>query len=932
MKKTTSIIVLVMAFVSGLAALDIVVAPGGPLWVGTNVQLGLSEVPSPGSGVTATWILGDTSPPVTGMVAEHVYKDPGAYEVRCTLSNGIAATRRLEIQERRTIQAQPASPLAGEEVRFQAQHFGHSQIRWDFGDGTVQNASSPVMHVFSNPGTVTVKAYDFNGQSSVAVETTLTISMDMRSILTTGGPPKAGLPLQFTAERFGSGSLRWDFGDGTVENGGTSMQHTYLNAGNFQVSVQVAGSATATPKTLMLSVAPDPRRVSADVSSPGLYETVTLRAEGFAPGNLDWNFGDGNSQTAGNQVSHAYANLGQFQVTVKPAGSTDPPVAIQLQVNQDRRRLQLQPAQVKVGDQVSIQALNVAAGQVEWQIGNHTESNRPTTITHRFLDPGNVSIACRINGQSPLLTQVQVREHRRIRYFPETVFSGAEVSLQLENGIGPGVRWEFSDGQSRNEGLTARRAFARPGAYEIKAFDANGGSSIPVSQKIHVLVDDRVLVSRYARHFAGQEVQLEARNFKDRSVEWDFGDGTRTIAPLQVAHNFRNPGTYRVKAVDFRGRDGKAIETVLDVSADPRRLELPSRVRAGEPVVLELTGAQSGQFQWNLGPAGRASGVRLQRVVFPVPGRVEIQVEDTSKTYPPYTAAVVVQPDNRAVKAPKFALPQQEVEVEAAGFDGPQVSWDFGDGKPAITAGTRVRHAYAASGKYRITARDNGGSSAKSFTHTVSVVELLPGFSLQGIELVFSSGKAYMVVPRKSRPPSYSLRLVSSGRGVLRGKWILDDQVMGMFSIVIEDGRVATPLQAELPKLPVLDVGMHVLRLELTNYQFSRIPRLRYFVSSGGAILLLNPEIGTRIAAAEAVRLAWKPIRPATVYEIAVSEVPFQFLEDRQIEWLQTSADDHHTLDMRPFRQAGWVYWMVRGLNDSGRVLTTSEIGSFRMK
>lgn len=878
-----------------------------------------------------TWTLGDSSPPVSGFEVEHVYKDPGTYEVRCSISNGVELTKTLQIQERRTIQVQPPSPQVGEEVRFQAQQFGHAQIRWDFGDGTIRIAGSPVTHTYANPGAVTVRAYDFNGQSTVAVEANLTVTADIRMIEVTGSPPRAHFPLQFEARNFGSGSLQWTFGDGNSSSGGATVQHAYNNAGTYTVSVQVAGSGN--PVTRVVNVAPDPRRVTADSTTPGLYETVTLSAEGFAPGNLAWNFGDGDSQTGGNQVTHAYSRLGQFQVAVKPSGSSEPPVTIQVQVNQDRRGIQVQPAQLKVGDTANIKATNVNTNSVEWQIGNQTQTGRPTTITHRFLDPGNVTVICRINGQSPLTTQVNVRDHRRIQYVPDTVFAGAEVNLMLQNGIGPNVRWEFSDGETRNAGLQLKRPFNRAGVVDVKAFDANGEAGIPVVQRIQVLAENRNLASVYSRHFVGTEVQLEARNFKDNMVEWDFGDGTRSIGPTRVSHQYRSPGNFRVKAVDFRGRDGKAIETMLMISSDQRSLDMPSRIRAGEPVSLELKGVQGGQFQWDLGPAGRSSGIKADQVVFPNPGRVEIQVTDNSKTFPPFQSVINVQPDNRALKAPKFALPGEEFMILAEGFDGPDVSWDLGEGKPPIRAGRQIRHTYAQTGEYRITARDSGGSSMKPFTRTVRVVELVPGFAVQGLELVFSSGKAYMVVPRKSRPPAYALRLKSSGRGVLRGQWKLDGQVLGLFSLVLQDGRVATADAQDMPKLPALDVGMHELTVKFINYRFNgRIPRLRYFVSSGGAILLLSPEVGSKIPAADTVRLAWKPIRQATVYQIAVSEAPFQFLEDSQIEWQEVKDTDHHVLDMTAFKDAAWIYWMVRGLNDSGRVLTTSEIGSFRMR
>ena len=929
MKKITFTLLLLALVFCGLNATEISVQPGGSLWVGTNVRLGVGVSQISSQGMTATWNLGDSSPVLTGMDVEHVFKDPGTYQVTCTLSNGNVITTTLQIQERRTIQVQPAAPKVGEEVRFQAHQFGHPQIRWNFGDGSIQTAGSPATHTYANPGPVTVKAYDFNGQSTVAVEVSLNVAADLRTIVAGSPPHRANIPVQFTANNFPPGSLHWVFGDGNQTNGGTTMQHVFTSAGTYTVSVGVAGDSN--PKTMVINVAPDPRNVSADSGNPGLYETVTLQAVGFPPGNLEWNFGDGESKTAGQQVTHAYSNLGQFQVSVKSAGSANPPITLQIRVNQDRRRIQVQPSQARVGDSVRLKVVNVDSNVVDWQVGDENLTARPLEINHRFLDPGMVTVTCRINGQSSLTAQVNVRDHRRIQSFPDTVFAGAEVQFQLQNGLGPRVRWEFSDGVTRVEGLRMKRAFPQSGMVELKVYDANGDAQVPLTERIRIMPEIRSIKTLYSRYFVGTDVTFEALRFRENMVEWFFGDGSRRMGPAKMAYQYRSPGRFTVKAVDFRGKDGKSIEFVLDVEADQRSIDAPPRIRVGEPVTLQLKGVQNGGYQWDLGAAGRGSGMVVRDVVFPSPGRIAVRVSDVTQTYPPFNAIIMVQPDNRSIEADKFALPGEEVEVKALGFDGPQVAWDFGDGHKVVSPGLHANHTYKEKGTYRIIAKDQGGMSAKEFERSLTVVELLPEFSLKRLELAFSSGKAYMVVPRKSRPPVYSLKLMSSGRGVLRGHWKLDDQVLGLFSMVLQDGRVATLKRGAMPRLPVLDVGMHKLTLDFTNYRFAgRIPHLRYFVSSGGAIVLVSPDVGGKIPAADKVKLVWKPIRQASEYEVAVSEVPFQFLDDRQIEWQATVEPDHYQLDMTKYKADAWIYWMVRGKNDSGRVLTSSEIGSFK--
>jgi len=923
------LVIITAILISGLSASEIRLQPGGNIWVGTSVQFTAVNASLNVNGVTFSWDLGDASPQQNGQTISHVYKDPGTYQVRCTFSTGLVLERSLQVQERRSIQVNPASPQAGEDTRFQPHQFGGNQIRWDFGDGTVESAAGAVTHAFTNSGPVTVKAYDFNGQSSIAVEVIVNVQADTRTLEIAGGSPKAHMPVQFNATGFGSGNLRWNFGDGTITLGGVAMQHTYNNPGNYTVVVRVDGSSNT--KELVVNVAPDPRNLNVTPSNPGLFENVTLQAQGFPGGSLEWTFGDGESQTGGQQVTHAYKRLGQFQVSVKAAGSADPPVTAQVRVNQDRRRIQVQPAQARVGDMVRLKLLNVDQNLVDWKIGESMLQSRSAEITHRVLDPGDISVTCTITDQTPVTTRLTVRDYRSIESSPGTVFAGSEVYLQLKNGLGPAVLWEFSDGVKKKDNLRMKRVFPRAGQILVKAFDANGEAKVPVSQRIQVLDDNRTIESVYAKHFVGVDVDVVARGFRDNTVEWDFGDGRKILGPTRMTHKYNAPGMFRIHAVDFRGRDGKTIDLQIQVSDDNRSIKAPGSIRSGDPVTLELSGVQGGQFQWDLGSAGRNSGLIARNVTFPAAGRIPIRITDNSDTYPPFSAFLMVQPDNREIKAPKFALPGDKVSLEAANFDGPKVAWNFGDGHQQVLSGKAATHTFAKTGNYRITASDDGGTSDKAFTKTLRVVELAPEFTLQRMELAFSTGKAYMVVPRKSAPPSYALRLMSTGRGVLKGRWILDDQVMGMFSMLLKDGQVADMKRSQMPRLPVMDVGLHTLSVEFTNYRFSgRTPYLRYFVSAGGAILLVSPESGEKISSQGKVVLKWKPVRRATQYETAISQIPFQFLSEKKIPWKAVKKKDHLVLDMKSLKKGDWIYWMVRGKNDSDRVITTSEIGSFR--
>jgi len=129
-----------------------------------------------------------------------------------------------------------------------------------------------------------------------------------------------------------------------------------------------------------------------------------------------------------------------------------------------------------------------------------------------------------------------------------------------------------------------------------------------------------------------------------------------------------------------------------------------------------------------------------------------------------------------------------------------------------------------------------------------------------------------------------------------------------------------------------MDMGLHELTLKFSNHSFNqRIPVIKYFVTMAGVIQIVFPAIDAKVPAREKVSLRWAIERKNALFEIAISDVPFQFLDDKRIEWLPAGADPSYLFDPGPFKPGAWVYWQVRLLNESKQVQTTSEIASFKL-
>lgn len=150
----------------------------------------------------------------------------------------------------------PPDPRAQEEVSFRAVNFTSTLVRWDFGDGTVENDPSPpvIAHVYRAPGTYAVRAFD-GGAASRAARADVRV-LPERIITFTPADPRVDEEITFQAVNFRSPTLRWDFGDGTVQSGGAQVTHAFRSAGPWTVRAYDLGGAAEVAKTLPLTVFP----------------------------------------------------------------------------------------------------------------------------------------------------------------------------------------------------------------------------------------------------------------------------------------------------------------------------------------------------------------------------------------------------------------------------------------------------------------------------------------------------------------------------------------------------------------------------------------------------------------------------------------------------------------------------------------------------
>jgi PKD repeat protein len=227
---------------------------------------------SSGSNLTYQWNFGDGEATNFGPtpVVTHVYTALGIYTATLTAKNSVGSsvtTRTVSIIPGINSPEASFSSSSPDELG-QITHFTNTSqdggddvenvsYAWNFGDGATSAAQHPT-HTYPALGMYQVALTITNsvGSDTVAGTVTITDASIAELTLTNNSPTPLGSATMLTATLTSGShvSYTWDFGDGSVPQGGPAVvQHTYPAAGVYTASVTAAnGVSSQTQQTVVI--------------------------------------------------------------------------------------------------------------------------------------------------------------------------------------------------------------------------------------------------------------------------------------------------------------------------------------------------------------------------------------------------------------------------------------------------------------------------------------------------------------------------------------------------------------------------------------------------------------------------------------------------------------------------------------------------------
>ena len=568
----------------------------------------------------------------------------------------------------------------------------------------------------------------------------------------------------------------WNFGDGSGSIEGENVAHTFIDNGNYTVTLTVSdddgAATTSTLDVTVNNVAPTILEIIGDTEVKE-GESTNYSATASDSGNdtltYSWDFGDGSEIQQGADVTHIFTNNGIITVTLTVTDDDGATATSTLEVVVNNVAPVITEiigdTEISEGEEINYLAIAGDAGNdtltYSWDFGDGSDPIIGESVNHIFADNGDYTITLTVSDDdgatasstidvvvenvSPTINEIigdsNVNEGEEVTYSATATDPGDDTLTYT---------WNFGDGSDPIIGDSITHVFTDDGVYAVAltVTDSDGAST---TQTIDVTVNNvaptitEILGDTEVNE--GQEISYRAIASDDGddtlTYTWDFGDGSESIEGENVTHTFTDNGNYTI-TLTVTDDDGAATSSTLDITVNnlaPVITEIvgETEVLEGDEISYRAIASDSGNdtltYSWDFGDGSEIQQGADVTHTFTDNGNYTIALTVTDDDGAATTSTIDVTVNNVAPTITEILGNTEVSEGEEAtysaiasdaGNDTLTYSWDFGDGSESVE-GESITHVFTDNGEYTITlsVTDSDGAATSS-TLDVTVNNLAP--------------------------------------------------------------------------------------------------------------------------------------------------------------------------------------------------------------
>ena len=558
---------------------------------------------------------------------------------------------------------------------------------WDFGNGNSSSVQQNPSAIYSLPGTYTVKlkVANGNGVDSITIINYITVfgkpQSNFSSPDTAGCSPHMATFTDLSTPGILANSIvswDWNFGDGSPNSSDPNPQHIYTLNGNRNVSLRVTndkGCIETFGRSQYIKVGVGIDASFADSSVAGCALPVqsffTNTSQGnIAGANFTWNFGDNTPIVTNNNtvVPHNYTTTGFFDVTL-------------------------------------IASNNVGCRD---------------TFTKRVIS-------------TAYLTNVSG---------PDTICKNLIANYSFTTNSSPvSVKWTNSFNNSQTVGNTYSFTFTTPGTYEV-ALIINYGACADTIRK-SIVVKDVPVANFTFSDSVNCNVPFSV-NFTNTSTgattySWAFGPVNAVSQAINPSYNYTSLGQYSVTLTATAGTGcTNTITKTNIIKLQKPTVSISSGGGGCAPYSYSATAVPSApdgiyRYHWNFGNTAATNDTAntlSASYIYTNPGTYTVSLTAYSNTGCVATATKTIIVGEPVTFDLTISQPQNCVKrnvtfniINRVGGAAPfTYSWNFGDGRPAVTTSVpTITTQFSTTGTYIVSASVTTTTCTQTDTISVSI-------------------------------------------------------------------------------------------------------------------------------------------------------------------------------------------------------------------
>jgi gliding motility-associated-like protein len=487
---------------------------------------------------------------------------------------------------------------------------------WQFGDGSSDTTTVPVATHLYNTGTytTTLTVTDANGcTDSVVLPNSITIHRPTASFSSADTNRCTGQTISFMNNSSGTGlTYHWLFGDGATATT-TNPTHTYLNAGNYTVTLSVTDSFGCSD-TFTRSAYIHIGNITVGFIASDTFANCPPLAVNFTDTSsnvvtYNWTFGNGNASSVASP-STIYTYPGVYTVQLKgqnSAGCLDS-FSRTITVLGPTGTLSYTPLGGCSPLTVQFSSVNSNTQSLIWDMNNGvTQTTTASSTTYTYTTPGvylpklllsdGNSCLVPISGPDTIrvdsvsadfsFTGNNACQTATISFIDTAVFSVTSITA---------IYWDFGDGNSSTV-HNPSHFYSAPGTYNVKlGITTAEGCSDTVIKPVTILAAPGVSAGNDTSFCLGATNGMQLQATGAINYNWSPAATLSCTACANPLASPVNPTTYTVVGTAQNGCTDTAQITLAPNASPVLTASSIPAICEGDSTQLQINGASS--YSW----------------------------------------------------------------------------------------------------------------------------------------------------------------------------------------------------------------------------------------------------------------------------------------------------------------------------------------------